>query len=269
MSVPIYQVDAFASAPFAGNPAAVCLLDGPREDAWMQNVATEMNLSETAFLTHRSPNRFDLRWMTPEVEVDLCGHATLASAHILLELGLVDPRKSITFITRSGPLSASIADAKSGIIELNFPATPASPVIEPPLELADAINRKILYIGRNSYDYLVELTSEENVRKLRPNMNLLRKLEVRGIVITAAATEGKPYNFVSRAFYPRAGIAEDPVTGSAHCMLGPYWSPRFGKTDLTGYQASKRGGLVRLQVDGDRVRLYGQAVTISKGELLV
>jgi PhzF family phenazine biosynthesis protein len=266
MSVPIYQVDAFTSEAFRGNPAAVCLLDAQREDAWMQNVAMEMNLSETAFLLPRSPNRYDLRWMTPEIEVDLCGHATLASAHVLFNIRHADSRKPITFFTRSGLLSAS-RDEQG--IELNFPATPPIDVAEPPLEIADALNKRILYVGRNSFDYLVEVTSEHNVHKLRPNLNLLRKLEVRGIVVTAKADAGKPYDFISRAFYPRAGVAEDPVTGSAHCMLGPYWAPKIGRTSLVGYQASKRGGFVRLEVEADRVRLYGDAVTISKGELLV
>lgn len=267
MPIPIYQVDAFTSEAFRGNPAAVCLLDGPRDDAWMQNIAMEMNLSETAFIVPRSPNRYDLRWMTPEVEVDLCGHATLASAHVLFDLHHADARKPITFFTKSGLLSASRSE--SGAIELNFPTKEAIDVPEPPLEIADALNKRILYVGRNSFDYLVEVTAEHNVRKLRPNMNLLRKLDVRGIVVTARADDGKPYDFISRAFYPRAGILEDPVTGSAHCMLGPYWAPKIGKTELTGYQASKRGGFVRMEVEFDRVRLYGNAVTIFKGELLV
>jgi predicted PhzF superfamily epimerase YddE/YHI9 len=227
MPIPIFQVDAFTSEPFRGNPAAVCLLDGVRDDAWMQNVAMEMNLSETAFLIPRSPNRYDLRWMTPEVEVALCGHATLASAHVLFQTGHADSRR------------------------------------------ADALNKRILYVGRNSFDYLVEVTGEHNIRKLRPNMNLLRKIEARGIVVTAKADEGKDYDFISRAFYPLAGILEDPVTGSAHTMLGPYWAPKLGRTALTGFQASKRGGYVRLEVEHDRVRLFGHAKTIFKGELLV
>jgi PhzF family phenazine biosynthesis protein len=265
-STRIYQADAFTSEPFHGNPAAVCILNGPREDAWMQSVAMEMNLSETAFLTPRSPNRFDIRWMTPTVEVDLCGHATLASAHVLFEQGFADSHKPISFYSRSGPLSASLEE---GSIELNFPAKQEHELVEPPGELLLSIPAEIAYIGKNDFDYLLELRDESTVRSIVPNFALMKKVGARGVVITSLADKGKDYDFVSRGFFPGSGIDEDPVTGSAHCMLGPYWMPRLRKTQLTGYQASARGGYVRLRTDGDRVRLYGNAVTIFKGELLV
>ena len=272
----IYQVDAFTSEPFRGNPASVCILNEPRDDRWMQSVAMEMNLSETAFLVPRSPNRFDIRWMTPTVEVDLCGHATLASAHILFEEGFVDPHKPISFYSRSGPLSASLVEGVSPApawapamrsIEMNFPAKFEHEIIEPPGELLLSVPSEIVYIGKNDFDYLLELRDEATVRSVVPNFTLMKKVGARGIVITSRADKDKDYDFVSRGFYPGSGIDEDPVTGSAHCMLGPYWMPRLRKSNLMGFQASARGGYVRVQTDGDRVRLYGNAVTILKGEL--
>jgi PhzF family phenazine biosynthesis protein len=275
-SIKIYQVDAFTSEPFKGNPAAVCLLNGPRgnaqiDDEWMQSLAMEMNLSETAFVTQRTPNRFMIRWMTPEVEVDLCGHATLASAHILFEEGFADRSKPISFSSRSGALSAAIVEDGKGItsIELNFPAIEEQKVEAPPEDIIRAIPSDILYIGKGAFDYLIELPSEAAVRSLDPDFELMKLASVRGIIVTARADEGMKYDFVSRGFFPGAGIPEDPVTGSAHCMLGPYWMQRLHKTFLTGFQASKRGGYVRVAVEGDRVRLYGNAVTILKGELSV
>jgi PhzF family phenazine biosynthesis protein len=266
MPIRIFQVDAFSSEPFRGNPAAVCILDEPRDGDWMQRVATEMNLSETAFVSARSPNRFDLRWMTPEMEVDLCGHATLASAHILFSHGFVDPKKPITFYSRSGPLPASIVGDE---IELNFPSLQYSEVSEIPAHLQEAIHRKLVKVSKSGFDYLVELSHETKVHKLRPNFTLLRAVGMRGLIVTAPADAGKPYDFVSRAFFPALGIAEDPVTGSAHCLLGPYWLNKLHKSSMVGYQDSKRGGTVKLQVDGDRVKLFGKAVTIFEGELKV
>jgi PhzF family phenazine biosynthesis protein len=259
----IYQVDAFTDKPFAGNPAAVCILPEPRDEGWMQNVAREMNLSETAFLLRREDG-FDLRWFTPAVEVDLCGHGTLASAHILWEVGLLDAGEQARFHTRSGLLTA---ERKGEEIELNFPATPDEPADAPP-RLGEALGVSFNNIGRSTFDYLVEVDSEEVVRNLRPDFTLLRTLSIRGIMVTSVATS-PGYDFVSRFFAPGAGIDEDPVTGSAHCCLGPYWSRKLGKETFVAYQASERGGVVRVRLAGDRVYLGGRAVTVLRGELTV
>jgi PhzF family phenazine biosynthesis protein len=261
MGVELYQVDAFTDRPFKGNPAAVCILDGERDETWMQNVASEMNLSETAFL-HRQEDGFNLRWFTPAVEVELCGHATLASAHILWEIGLLNEKEQARFHTLSGLLTA----AKRGEeIELNFPAKPDEPVSAPP-GLIEALNIAPRYVGKTRHDYLLELDSEEAVRNLSPDFAMLKALSIRGIIVTSiAVTEG--FDFVSRFFAPGAGIDEDPVTGAAHCCLGPYWSTRLGKNELLAYQASARGGIVRVRVEVDRVVLGGRAVTVTRGEL--
>jgi PhzF family phenazine biosynthesis protein len=258
----IFQVDAFTDEPFSGNPAAVCLLPGPVEAQWMQKVAREMNLSETAFVW-RLDEGFGLRWFTPAVEVELCGHATLASAHILWETGLLAPEEPATFHTLSGLLTAS---KDSGGIEMNFPATPAEPT-GAPSELIEALGVEPRYVGRNIFDYLVEIGSEEKVRNLKPNFPLLRDLPIRGVVVTSVASS-PGFDFVSRFFAPRVGVDEDPVTGSAHCCLGPFWADRLGKTEMVAYQASERGGTVRVRVDGDRVYLGGRAITVLRGELL-
>lgn len=262
MGIPIYQVDAFTGKAFAGNPAAVCLLSDPRDEAWMQTVAQEMNLSETAFLHQRSDG-FDLRWFTPTVEVDLCGHATLASAHVLWQAGRLAPTEQARFHTRSGLLTAL---RKGEWIELDFPAEPAETVVPPP-ELIQALGVSPSYTGKNRLDYLVELRSEEELRELAPDIPLFRRLTMRGIIVTSQA-KGGDFDFVSRYFAPGAGIDEDPVTGSAHCCLAPFWSARLGKVEMVGYQASQRGGVVGVQVLGDRVLLRGQAVTVLRGELV-
>ena len=257
------QVDAFTSEPFGGNPAAVCLLPRPVEGGWMQRVAREMNLSETAFLVRRDDGSFDLRWFTPAVEVDLCGHATLASAHVLWEAGHLAPDAPAVFHTRSGRLSAVPRD---GWIEMDFPAEPdnAAPA---PEGLADALGTEPTYVGRNRFDYLVEVDNEATVRRLAPDFRRLGQIESRGVIVTARAeTDG--FDFVSRFFGPRAGVDEDPVTGSAHCCLGPYWQRRLGRDAFTAWQASERGGLVKVEVRGERVALSGQAVTVLRGELL-
>jgi len=256
----IYQVDAFTNRPFAGNPAAVCILDQPRDAAWMQNVAMEMSLSETAFL-ERVEDGFNLRWFTPAVEVDLCGHATLASAHILWETGPLAPAQEARFHTKSGRLTAN---RRGDWIELDFPAKPDKPV-EAPRGLVDALGVTPLYTGKNAFDYIIEVDSEATVRGLTPNFSLLKTLGVRGVMVTSRATM-TGYDFVSRFFAPGAGIDEDPVTGSAHCCLGPFWSKRLGKTDFIAYQASNRGGTVRVSVTGDRVHLQGQAITVMRAE---
>ena len=263
MSVPIFQVDAFTAEPFAGNPAAVCLLPAPRGEAWMQHVAAEMNLSETAFLVRRaSGDGFDLRWFTPAVEVALCGHATLASAHALWESGALLPSDTARFHTKSGVLTAERID---GWIELNFPATPAAPA-DLPDGLAEALGVTPRLVAKSRFDYLVEVASEAEVRGLAPDFVRLRSLPVRGIMVTSlASTPG--FDFVSRFFAPGSGIDEDPVTGSAHCCLTPYWSQKLGRTSFVARQVSPRGGTLRLTLDGDRVRMRGQAVTVLRGEL--
>jgi PhzF family phenazine biosynthesis protein len=255
-------VDAFTDRAFAGNPAAVCLLPSARDDAWMQQVAREMNLAETAFLIRRADG-FDLRWFSPALEVDLCGHATLASAHVLWEERHLDAGQTARFHTRSGLLSASRGD---GLIWLDFPATPAQPVSSSP-DLERAIGAGFKFLGRTAFDYLVELESEAEVRSLEPDMSRLAHLGGRGVIVTARSENGS-YDFVSRFFAPGAGIPEDPVTGSAHCGLGPYWAARLGKKELVGYQASARGGTVRVRLEGDRAHLGGHAVTVLRGELL-
>jgi len=257
-----YQVDAFTAEPFAGNPAAVLLLTEPAPEAWMQQVAREMNLSETAFLVRRDDG-YDLRWFTPAVEVDLCGHATLASAHVLFSERHLPATGVARFHTRSGVLTAARRDEW---IELDFPATPAPPAPAPP-GLAAALGAEPRFVGLGKFDYLVLLDDEATVRRLTPDHRGLRALGVRGVIVTALA-QGPGFDFVSRFFAPGAGIDEDPVTGSAHCTLGPFWSARLGRTELTGFQASARGGVVRVRVSGERVRLGGQAVTVARGELL-
>lgn len=261
MPLRIVQVDAFTNRPFAGNPAAVCVLPEAAPDAWMRDVAREMNLSETAFLVRR-PDGFDLRWFTPAVEVDLCGHATLASAHVLWEDRHLAPGEQARFHTRSGLL---LAARRGEWIELDFPAKPATPA-EPPPGLLKALGFEAAEVSRNQFDYLVETGSEEAVRAAAPDLTALRKVEARGIIVTArASTPG--YDFVSRFFGPAVGVDEDPVTGSAHCALAPYWASRLGKTAMTGYQASARGGVVRVRLEGGRVLLGGQAVTVMTGAL--
>jgi PhzF family phenazine biosynthesis protein len=262
MSQRFTQVDAFTPTPFAGNPAAVCVLDTPRERAWMQHVATEMNLSETAFLLRRHDG-YSLRWFTPAVEVELCGHATLAACHVLWEEGHLGPSEEALLHTASGVLTAT---RQGEWISLDFPTRPERPV-EPPPELIRALAVEPVYVGKNVYDYLVQVADEATVRALDPDQLTLKRLGVRGVMVTAvASTPG--FDFVSRFFAPGAGVDEDPVTGSAHCCLGPFWQERLGKPELVAYQASRRGGVVRVRVAGDRVVLGGQAVTVVRGEIL-
>lgn len=257
----VIQVDAFADRPFTGNPAAVCVLDAPANLGWMRNVASEMNLSETAFL-HPAQDGWSLRWFTPEVEVDLCGHATLASAHVLWEQGRLAPDAEARFHTRSGVLTAARED---GWIRMDFPAKPERET-EAPEGLERALGVRPRYVGRSHFDLLVEVDSEDAVRRLAPDIGRLAAVEARGVIVTARGENG-PYDFVSRFFAPRVGVNEDPVTGSAHCVLAPFWARRLGRDALTGYQASRRGGMVRVRTAGDRVALIGQAVTVMRGEL--
>lgn len=261
MNVPLFQIDAFTNRPFAGNPAAVCLLPEPKDDRWMQAVAEEMNLSETAFLFGEGDG-YRLRWFTPKVEVDLCGHATLASAHVLWSEGYALPGEEIRFHTRSGLLRAT---RKGTLIELDFPVMPPA-AISPPPGLLEALGVSAKYVGRNEFDYLVEVRSEDDVRSLAPDFARLSQIEARGVIVTS--TSATPaFDFVSRFFAPLAGVNEDPVTGSAHCCLGPYWQTRLGKSEFTAFQASARGGVVHVRVFGDRTCLGGQAVTVLRAEL--
>jgi PhzF family phenazine biosynthesis protein len=260
MAVRIVQVDAFTSKPFAGNPAAVCVLAAAPNEEWMRDVAREMNLSETAFL-HPENGGYRLRWLTPAIEVDLCGHATLASAHVLWEDGHIPEDAEARFHTRSGLLTCT---QNGGWIEMNFPAKRAE-LAEAPPQLADALGAELLYVGRNQFDYLVEVADQAALRALNPNHHLLRQLPVRGVIVTA---RGSDYDFVSRFFAPGSGIDEDPVTGSAHSALAPFWSKRLGKTEMVGFQASARGGVVKVRVEGERVYMSGQAVTVMRGDLL-
>lgn len=262
MATHIVQVDAFTDRPFRGNPAAVCILPAARPDSWMRDVAAEMNLSETAFLVPEDGG-YRLRWLTPAVEVDLCGHATVASAHVLWEDGHLPADRQAQFHTRSGLLTAN---RRGPWIELNFPAKAAT-AVEPPPGLLPALGVAAKAVTRNQFDYLVELESEEAVRNASPDFTALKRIGARGIIVTAPATTAG-FDFVSRFFAPGSGIDEDPVTGSAHCALGPYWSERMGQQEFIAYQASARGGTVKVRLEGDRVILGGQAVTVMRAELL-
>lgn len=258
----IFQVDAFTDSAFAGNPAAVCLLDGPADPRWMQQLAAEMNLAETAFLEPRDDG-YLLRWFTPVVEVALCGHATLASSHVLFETGLAAAGEPIHFDSASGRLAAR-RDGEA--IVLDFPATPAVQE-EPPPGLLDALGVTApVWTGRAPEDFMVVVTTEEEVTGLQPDVLKLAAITMRGTIVTAPAARPGA-DFISRFFAPAAGIPEDPVTGSAHCTLAPYWFGRLGQTELTGYQASPRGGTVRVRAAADRILLTGHAVTVLTGEL--
>lgn len=260
----LLQIDAFTDQPFRGNPAAVCLLDRERDAAWMQNVAAEMNLSETAFLLPRSDG-WSLRWFTPASEVDLCGHATLASAHALWEEKILPEKDAARFHTRSGLLTAK---RDGEWIELDFPATRDQKCDAPPALMEALGVTSPRYVGKNKFDYVVEVGSEDEVRSVKPDMRKLRQTDARGVIVTSRASNGK-YDFVSRFFAPAVGVDEDPVTGSAHCCLTPYWSQRLGRNELLALQASARGGTLRVRLDGDRVKLGGRAVTVLRGELAV
>jgi PhzF family phenazine biosynthesis protein len=259
--VKIYQVDSFADRIFSGNPAGVCILDGPIDERLMQNIAMEMNVSETAFL-YKANDGYDLRWFTPEEEVDLCGHATLASAHILWETGILDEGCEAVFHSKSGRLTAR----KDGdMVMLNFPEEPES-YTEVSDELKNALGVPFVYTGRNRMDYIVEVENEYTVRNLKPDFQALKKVCTRGVIVTSRSDDPR-FDFVSRFFVPGIGIDEDPVTGSAHCCLGPYWGERLGKTVMNAYQASKRGGVLKVGLEGGRVLISGKAVTVFCAEL--
>jgi PhzF family phenazine biosynthesis protein len=265
MAIPIYQVDAFAEEPFKGNPAGVCLLPGPADPAWMQNVAAEMNLAETAFPLAEGDG-FRLRWFTPKTEVKLCGHATLATAHILWESGRLAPDREARFETLSGRLTAR---RDGGLVELDFPARPPRP--EPPAwadAVAGALGIKPRAIVSSEEDILFEALDEAAVRTVEPDLGVLRALPARGVIVTSRSADRR-FDFVSRFFAPAVGVDEDPVTGSSHTVLAPYWAARLGKTSFTAYQASARGGILHLRLIGDRVKIAGRAITVIKGELIV
>lgn len=262
MSITLHVVDAFTSRPFTGNPAAVCLLAGPVEAAWMGQVAREMHLSETAFL-HPVDGGFALRWFTPAIEVALCGHATLAGAHTLWATGVLGREQPARFHTLSGWLTCRCAGEW---IEMDFPALPVT-AVEPPAALLAGLGVPLVYTGCASEKWLVEVADAATVRMLQPDLRCFSALAVQNVIVTAPSDD-PAYDFVSRFFAPGSGVPEDPVTGSAHCALGPYWQGKLGKSDFTAYQASARGGVVKVSVRGDRVLLGGQAVTVSRVELL-
>jgi PhzF family phenazine biosynthesis protein len=260
--VKCWQVDAFTDRPFAGNPAAVCWLEDEADANWMQAVASEMNLSETAFV-RRHGDDYALRWFTPTVEVDLCGHATLATAHALWFAGIASPHRRLRFHTKSGVLACT---PNGDFIELDFPSTPASEPL-PTETVSSALGVQAAYVGNSKYYYLVVVESANVLRSLTPDFRRLGELPTKGVIVTAKSDEPK-FDFISRFFAPALGVNEDPVCGSAHCCLTPYWAERLGKSQLMAYQASARGGVLRLRLNGDRVILGGQAVTVWQGELL-
>ena len=263
MSVPLTIVDAFATEAFTGNPAAVCVLDAPAPEAWMQAVAGEMNLSETAFLVPNGED-FDLRWFTPTIEVDLCGHATLASAHVLFETGALVPGTEARFDTKSGRLT--VRQLEGGALAMDFPATPPLEG-DVPDDFTSVFGVEPVWFGRSRFDLFAELTEESAVRQLGPDHGAVAALGARGIILTARADASSPYDVVSRFFAPGSGVPEDPVTGSAHCAIGPYWADRLTLDSVSCYQASTRGGHVLVHVRGSRVDLVGHAVTVIRGEL--
>lgn len=263
MSLTFRQVAAFTNKPFAGNPAAVCLLTEPGEEEWLRKVAQELDLPATAFI-YPEEDYFNLRWFTATAELELCGHGTLASAYVLYELGQVALDATVRFKTRSGFLSAT---RQTDWIELDLPSEPTQPVAAPP-ELLEALGVKPKFVGKSRLDYLVEVETEAELLNLMPDFALLKTVPTRGVIVTTRATTGQ-YDIVSRFFAPSVGINEDPVTGSAHCTLAPYWLERLGKLQLLAYQASRRGGTLQLRQEDNRVYLAGQAITIISGELKI
>jgi PhzF family phenazine biosynthesis protein len=257
-----WHVDAFTDKPFGGNPAVVCWMQGQKSTEWMQSVAAEMNLSETAFV-RRLGDDFELRWFTPTMEVDLCGHATLATAHALWTEGLCAADQPLRFHTRSGLLPCRMSD---GLMELDFPSTPPRE-IEASANLFAALGVTSGWVGESKFYRLVVLDAAEQVRNMRPDFRRIAAEKTLGIIVTAPS-EDSQFDFISRFFAPAMGVDEDPVCGSAHCCLAPYWANRLQKQVLSAYQASARGGVLRLRYEGERVILGGRAVTVSRGELI-
>ena len=264
MPIPFYLVDAFAERPFTGNPAGVCFPDAAASTSWMQQVAAEINQAETAFLLPRSDGEWDLRWFTPTVEVDLCGHATLASALVLWTTDRVGQvaNRPICFHTRSGVLICSRSGER---IEMDFPAEPATASSDRVLE-ALGLRRQPVFVGRNRMDVLVVLETADEVRAIVPDASLISTIDARGVIVTSQSDRPE-FDFISRFFAPQTGILEDPVTGSAHCCLGPYWQGVLGKDELVGYQASRRGGVVSVRCETNRVHLGGTAILVLEGRL--
>jgi PhzF family phenazine biosynthesis protein len=262
MNIPFYHVDAFTDNALGGNPAAIIILKSSPKKNWMQDVAREINLSETAYLTPKEEKGFELRWFTPQSEVDLCGHATLASAHILWETERLTSNQPAVFYTKSGILTAQLVD---NWIKMDFPAEIGNPLVskESIAPVEKALDAKAKNIEVNRFDYLVEVESEKTLRSLKPNFKSIAKLPCRGLIATCLS-ESKDYDFLSRFFAPSIGINEDPVTGSTHCFLGPYWSAKLKKNKLIGYQASKSGGVVQTFHRTDHVILGGKAITRGK-----
>ncbi|GAA2911163.1 PhzF family phenazine biosynthesis protein [Streptosporangium fragile] len=260
----IYTVDSFTDEFFKGNPAGVCVLDKPVPDAWMQSLAAEMRHSETAFLLAGGAGEpYSLRWFTPTAEVALCGHATLATAHVLYSTGTAP--ETLEFSTKSGILS--VTRDKYGLITMDFPAKVLQEAAPPP-GLIEALGVKHVWVGKNIWDYLVEVESEDDVLAASPDFRALETVDARGTIVTARASRPDA-DYVSRFFAPRVGVPEDPVTGSAHCALAPYWAAKLGSDTLVGAQLSQRGGSIRTTVRGDRVELSGRAVTVLSGTLHV
>jgi PhzF family phenazine biosynthesis protein len=263
MGIPIFQVDAFTGEPFKGNPAGVCLLREAAEASWMQSVAAEMNLAETAFPLPEDDG-YRLRWFTPKVEVRLCGHATLATAHVLWEFGILASNQEARFQTMSGLLTAR---RDGEWIELNFPSRPIRHGLPDWADsLIGALGIKPMFIGLSAEDVLIEVADEDTVRSLEPDFAVLKSLPARGVIVTSRASDPR-FDFASRFFAPAVGVNEDPVTGSSHCVLTPFWAQRLGKASMTAYQASSRGGVLKVRIDGERVRIAGRAVTVIRGEL--
>ena len=272
MALNIVQVDAFTNQPFGGNPAAVCVTQAPLAEEKMQAIAAEMNLSETAFLYRLGDTEeegFSIRWFSPAVEVALCGHATLASAHTLWSEGHLTPGKAAKFKSQSGWLGAQ--QTEDGWIELDFPAQPVTSAhVTPQLVKSLCCQGDIRTVSKNDVNYLIEIHSEKSVRTLKPDFSALKQLPTQGVIVTAAADDESPYDFVSRYFCPKIGVNEDPVTGSAHTSLAPYWQAKLGKSVMLAKQVSQRGGVIKVDcAAADRVLISGQAVTVLKGELMV
>jgi len=257
----IYQVDSFTDRAFSGNPAGVCILESAADEEWMQNVAREMAISETSFL-YPENGGYNLRWFAPDAEVDLCGHGTLATAHILWEKNYLERDETASFFTKSGLLTARL---KGEWIELDFPVLPEES-LDAPEGLLESLGIEAKYVGMNEFDYIVEVESESELRSMEPDLSMLAKVTTRGVIVTSLC-ESEEYDFVSRLFAPAIGIPEDPVTGSAHCCLGPYWMKKLGKDTFNAYQASARGGSLKVKVERDRVILSGQAVTVLEGNI--
>jgi PhzF family phenazine biosynthesis protein len=268
MSTPIIWVDAFTDVPFAGNPAAVCVLDpaaATMSDDRMQSLAFELGIAETAYVTPTGdPLVFGLRWFSPAVEIDLCGHATLASAHALRQTGVVDGNAPLTFHTRSGPLMASF---DGDLISLDFPADPITPGPLPDQLAGEWPDASIVHAGSTGFFLFVALTTAAAVRDYQPNLAAIAATGSKALLLTAAAEPGSGADYVLRVFGPSVGIDEDPATGSAQCSAGPYWADALGKGDLVAQQASARGAVLHVRPEGDRVRISGHATTVLSGFL--